>query len=282
MVGLDLRGGAVDGSGQRMITANVDMTGFNRMLFRYLPLVEGGLKEIVRNQSALLIEELVKITPPRNLQKARAKIERSVRKDFIAAGASPSYNLLNEGRSNPGEELWVQSSLRSLSFIDKSNDLRGLSDLKGRSGAIVSSMYGLSWAIKDRGRRLLSVGIRGKQHVYRLNKQMVNRNAFKQYLKDKQARLGRLKAGWITGEGALRRLHIPAWVRKHISDPTVGYYLNWLERKDHAGFEIHNTARGASQSWITRLARLAVSARIAKMTIDIRRKLKWAAEQSRK
>lgn len=196
------------------ITFSVDAVGFRRALAAYLALSRRGVSAVVMQQTRLLLQRVIAITPPGGPgvsgSSARARGEASLRADlnrifhpmtrealaaFVAFYGARSHRaaFAHAGAASLGE---VEEKLLQLHEMGAWHDSHRRAD--GRVMRVT---------------RTVTTGLR-RRDMRGLDQGLVTRHDFETYYKKRAARIGTLAAGWVP---ALRATGgtAPAWISRH-------------------------------------------------------------------
>jgi hypothetical protein len=171
----------------------------------------GALAMLVRTEVRQLAWEISNELGPKTLEKASAKMEKDLKKVFHPAANSrtgEAYELFEGKQAGNGDTRWLYAGPNFLVGISPDDYVPGLSadQMQTIYNNLRHTDRGIAWPQK---------GIRGKQHVIILNRLLVAKQRFKEFLKLKINRLGRLRAIFAYSAFLLGHRNIPAWIKKH-------------------------------------------------------------------
>lgn len=253
-----------------MITADVDMTGFNQGIAALMRSVGATSRVIVEKETGELIKTLVRISPPKD-KGAKAKqlegIRFQIAKTFHIFGKDNNYEYDSTQASKSGMK-WYTASSKYLFGGAPNTDMRkaGVNDLltvhysrknvQG-SGRIISSF---------RNRKTT-------QRVAIITKVIAVKKQVEALIKRVQKNVGRLKAGWLVAarDGKVRLSGAklpPQWVMKH-ANGARGRADVQLSNPNDPHITIVNFAKGvrseASVYWVNE----ALKIRAAAMMVNV-------------
>ena len=213
-----------------MITADVDMTGFNQGIQALMRSVGATSRVIVEKETGELIKTLIRISPPEKPGKTKDSILKKHQKMFATLGEDNNYEY-DSTKSGSGGIKWYASSKKYLFGASPQNDMRKsdtreLLDLSYR----VKNIQGSGRIISGFKRRITN------QRVAIITKILAKPSQVKKLITKIQGHVGRLKAGWFVaardGKVKITGAYLPPrWVTKHavgargradvqLSDPT--------------------------------------------------------------
>lgn len=238
------------------VAVNVDLTGLDRAILRYVEElgIEGA--KVVKNTGRLLAAELLRLTPPKSYAQGRAAVERDINRAMWSLDPAKIHNKVLRTAVQDQEFDVVQAFLNALQRT-------------GKSGAFAG--YRLEHFSPELHRRARDR--RGR--VQRSQKIIVlERAEHKRYVKEIQGHVGSTKFGW--GIGAQRLgVNVPSWVLGH--NPALGSYEENLKGLDPM---LAMTNRGPGLDGVAQsIIRQAVSRREKAMARDVDRMLAGGASK---
>ena len=144
-------------------------------------------RELLVDVMRLWGDDLVRMTFPRKLSEARKRVETDIRKLFVEGDKLESDSLKKSFRS--GDVFQIQGENQELLFRPS----YGLNEIQG----------------KHDEKRSPRGGIKRQRQAY-----VVKGADLRRFIRNKKARVGRLKAGWLAVVNKLGG-KAPGWVRKH-------------------------------------------------------------------
>jgi hypothetical protein len=229
----------------------VDLTGLNRFVSELFGALlgagkggEGDAQQFVKVQAGLLAQEISRELGPKTLEGAEKRIELDVRK-FMSV--KPDYSNLNDDLrlSKQSDWTWLSAGPRFLLGID---DL----DLKEKvsAGEALRLLRAEQTDIPHgRGNAYIEKGMRGKQHVLRLNRIKVSKMAFAGMVQAIKREAGLLRASFAwTAQRLLQHAKAPPqWVSRHFDTQAGGRALFNISAINHPtspSIEFGSTAKG--------------------------------------
>lgn len=203
-----------------MITATIESSNLNRVLGDLQRALSGSgqasdLPTIVKDESRRLAMEISNDTPP----KSKGRLEKKIAKDVGQAFATVDGNI--EARAQgKGDMRWLVAGPKFLYGIRPDQDMR-------KGGGDLLSIY-RKLRGKDQGKKLIPLGNRGHQKVYRINRIIVQKKAKTGLARQLMGKVGRWRASWAASAMAMGETLIPAWVKRHIPSPKAVTELGGL------------------------------------------------------
>lgn len=164
------------------------------------------MEVVVSTESRRLATACMKASPPRN----RSKLARKI-KGEVSALFTDNY----EANIDPGHQggdssmKWIIAGPHFLYGLPPKLDLRG-------RGEIIQEYR----SFKDAGgKRITTIGRRGKQKVYAINRLVADKAAVRNLVKRLVDNIGRAKAAWAQAASILGETDIPGWISKHFPTP---------------------------------------------------------------
>lgn len=249
-----------------MITASVDMTGFNAGIAGLQRALGIETRRIVEKEAGELIKTLVRVSPPRDRSRSQFHAETDVRSRFEMAG-NGGFRDFNGTSGTVGA-----SGVKWYSVDEKL--LRGVLPQNDMTGASVSEVYRTFRQYNKRGRIIKSfTHPRRRQRVSISQRLLVTKKQIAGVVKKVRANFGRLKAGWLVAvnTGVVRisggRMP-PAWVTNHSKSARGRVVENNLSNPQAPFITIANFAKGISSPLATSVARDAVQIRAKAMAAN--------------
>ena len=241
---------------------------FNTQMARYVDDLGMAAPVVVWQQAGLLARTLIQLTPPRDPEKARDKVERDI--NGVFGQMTESFKNHGSNDDSPkhgyGDVYWYHWDDQSLTGKKKLND---------STGADVESLRLLYYKMKSRPTtgNIQYVGTRGKQGVYIKEQFLVNPTTQHQLIRHLRENVGRLKAGWLpgwkaAGSPAGSAGAVPVFVTRHDTGAR-GYVVDGLGIKGCPAFTMANYAAGARASTLGRIMVSALNLRAKAMMADI-------------
>lgn len=243
------------------VTADIDMTGYNRGAEALLRSVGVTSRVFVEKETGELIKTLVKVSPPKDPARSRFHAETDVRSRFAMAA--------NGGFRNFEETTGTGSGVRWYA-VDESF-LRGALPENDMTKESVENLYKTFRKYNKRGRINTSFNPpRKRQRVLISQKLLATKGQITKIASRVKKSFGRLKAAWMVATigGAIKLSggnKPPKWVTDHLSLQSRGRFENGLSVPHNASFTIANFAKGIGGKDVNRLAALAVSIRAKAM-----------------
>jgi hypothetical protein len=227
-----------------MITASVDMTGFNAGIVALMRSVGATSRVIVEKETGELIKTLVRISPPENPGKTKASILNKHQKMFATLGENNNYEY-DSTKSGSGGMKWYASSKKYLFGSSPQNDMRK---------ADTRELLNLSYRVKNiQGSGRIISGFKRRmtnQRVAIITKIVAKPSQVKKLISKIQGHVGRLKAGWMVaardGKVKITGAYLPpSWVKKH-SVGAMGRAEVQLSDATNPSITITNFAKGVT------------------------------------
>lgn len=197
--------------------------------------VNGQLE--TRKQAGLLQEEVMKGANPQNLQKAKARAEKDVKKSFYGINVSQTFKGAKAGEKH-GSMVWLYASPKALVGVERKNLKTGV------GAAQMMPLYRKQQ--KSTAGAFARLGKRGNQHVMKVLKPVVKKTEAKRFAKVLQDSFGKLKASFVKGAKACgARFRIPSWVSKHLGDAR-GNYVDRTNNRSNPTFTMISEATGCT------------------------------------
>ena len=245
-----------------MITADVDMTGFNQGIAAMIRSIGATSRVIVEKETGELIKTLVKLSPPRDPSRSKFKAETDVRSRFAmaASGGFRDFNSTS-GTVGAGGVKWYSVDEKFLRGVMPENDMTKQS---------TDSLYKTFRTYNKKGRMNLAFKHpRKRQRILISQKLLATPKQISEIVGRVKKNFGRLKAAWLvsTRSGAIKISGgnlPPAWVTKH-TQGAKGRFENGLSTPNNPTFTITNFAKGIGHKAINSIVYSAVSIRAKAM-----------------
>ena len=245
-----------------MITAEVDMTGFNAGIVAMMRSVGATSRQIVEKETGELIKTLVKLSPPKDPSRSKYKAETDVR-SRMAMASNGGYRGFEETSGSTGASgfKWYAVDEKFLRGVLPENDMRKESDDK---------VYKAFRTYNKKGRMNLAFKHpRKRQRILISQRLLATPQQINSIVKRVKNNFGRLKAAWLvsTRAGAIKITGgnlPPIWVSKH-ADGARGRFENGLSTPNNPNFTIANFAKGIGHKAINSIVASAVSIRAKAM-----------------
>lgn len=226
-------------------TVSVDLSKFNTACAVYSNELKKTPREVVTEQSGLLMVDLGRNLPPRDPDKTKATIEASVNRKFSILSTSTVENTFTAGgggKEGHGDVHWIGSSSQALFGVAQEQD---------KMGATAEDLRSLFYSTTKGGKQWF--GQRGKQKVYISQRVLTKDSTRKKLVKMIQDRVGLLRASFCLGLGEVNaKQRPPAFVMKHLATGKVkGSFINGLGLPYKAEFTIISNATGCTSEKAT-------------------------------
>lgn len=225
-------------------------------------------RRFVREQCGQLTRTLINVTPPRNLAKTRAGIDKAV---------PAKFKLLNEDFS--GHEPDAGTGMTWYHW--NKNFLYGMAPAQDKRKASVDDLYKLYFRITKTGRLRADFRFARKhQRVLIWQKTVTKVSTGKKLATRLKGHIGRLKAGWLPSWDVLKPAGRPpaAYVTKH-RDGARGAFIDGLGIPNQPTFTIINRGLGIRKA--EGFLRMGLAIRIRAMGTDTRLYLRGVKERLR-
>lgn len=229
-----------------MITADIDMTGFNQGIQALMRSVGATSRVIVEKETGELIKTLVRISPPKD-SGAKAKqlegIRAHISKTFHIFGKATNFEYDSTQTSKSGMK-WYAASSKYLFGGAPDTDMR-----KAGQKDLLTVHYSRK-NVQGSGRIISSFRNRKtSQRVAIITKIVTVKKQVTDLIKRVQKNVGRLKAGWLVAarDGKVRLTGAnlpPEWVKKHVNGGTRGRADVQLKDPANPHITITNFAKG--------------------------------------
>lgn len=241
-----------------MLTASVDMTGFNAGIAGLQRALGVSARVIVEKEAGELIKTLVRISPPERQQRSNESIAKNLSSKFDQASRVSYF----DSRTDPGAIKWTGANKQFLYGVANENDLRSVGDVK--------QIAKLSHRITSKGRTVYDFKSPRKRQKVALNQRIFLRaGMLTKVIKYFQRNVGRLKAGWLVasnmGVVKLSGRAIPQWITRHSKGARGRVVENNLNNAAAPAITISNFAKGIGAPGVNALVSDAVKIRAKAM-----------------
>lgn len=246
-----------------MITAEVDLTGFERGMLGLINKCGLNSRTVVEKETGELIKTLVRVSPPSTPAKTRQNIDEMVFKKFESVEAATDYDSNETDIGSTGVK-WYAWNQKFLFGVAPDSDMRKAST------DVVRKIYYQIKKVSGRGRIVRQFRHpRKAQRVAILTKVLTTKPQLRQVAARIKRNIGRLKSAWLVAvaNGAIKLTgsnQPPEYVRRHVSGAR-GKFENGLNKPGHPSFTIINFAKGIGQKAVNGLVRAAVNIRAKAM-----------------
>lgn len=245
-----------------MIITSFDTSKLHRGFAEWAKAAGVSLGDAITYQAALLKQDLVDLSPPRNKDKAIARAERNVKSHFTVMPPRPFYGGKANGKRNT---RWLYASnfgKKILLGID--NSLL----MPGAPMETIERIYYSGAAKKTSGKKFAVAGARKSgREIVMAQKPMVRRGVIRSLAKKIGERFGKLKAAWAADADKLgRQMRLPNWVAVHVKSARGDTKVT--KTKDRATVTINNRSFGVEHETSLRMIKSAVTRRVAAMKKD--------------
>jgi len=237
-----------------MMTASVDLSGFNAGMAGLVQALGVESVVVVKKEVGELMKRLVKMTPAADAKNISATISTKFANIGNDRNSDTSWLNGKGGQSATGIK-WISVSSKYLVGVVPVNDMRN---------ATLEEVKAVSYKITKSGSRLkASIQGHGRQKALIYQTILTKASTIKKLIAAKIKNRGRLKAGWlaayfshavdITGSNLP-----PSFVTRH-KDGIGGYYIDGLQVPGNPSFSIANRAAGIGNAknkmdWIVQAA----------------------------
>ena len=169
----------------------------------------GDASEITKDESRLLAKEISNVCKPKDRNKTKDRIEKSVRRKFSTLGESQKD--FGEGK---GDVKWYRCDDRYLYGVARDKDMRKA------SGEDLANVYYASKMIQGKTRIIADFKHpRKKQRVAIVQKILTNKRSLDRAVKQVQLAIGKLSASWLASARKIdpsKSTVAPQWIERHI------------------------------------------------------------------
>jgi hypothetical protein len=241
---------------------NIDFSAWNRNGAKFVAVLGVQAEKVVKFESAQLLNTLIRVTPPRDINKTKARIAKRIKAVFgIGSGLKLSKGSFF-GNYLRGEAQGYVKDASSTSFEPNSASgmtwfaatpfkLYGLTPESNHWNDSVSEMekYSLTADLPTRETYEFEKSMRPRQKVRIIKQRMADPDKVMDLIKKLQANVGRMKAGWLPAWdsiGAAIGRNIPQYVARHRSGAR-GYVVNNLHQPGNPNITIANNATAVAK-----------------------------------
>lgn len=239
------------------MTFTIDDSKFRAQLARFVDELGLEAKDVVRDQTRLLLKQVIAFTPPKTLAQGRAAVARDIKRSMTP------INL----------DFFPNARMR-----DRVEQLAGKNDVTGLRDVFQTSTSWRNWRVEPFSPSL-HTGDRDRNGRVRKNRMVFIPETvggqFAKYVATVQKFVGRLKAAWGPAYLAVGGT-LPAWVARHAS-PRGSVQINFGDPQ-RPSIEFRNRAVGVGH--LRHPFASAMRFRAEGMRRDIARRLKLAAKKS--
>lgn len=251
-----------------MITADVDMTGFNQGIAALLRSVGATSRIIVEKETGELIKTLVRLSPPKNLAGSKKNATRNVRSVF-----SPIRDYyFKDAKAGKGRMRWLAATPQVLVGVNIEHYLPNIGTedafkkyktTRGKFG------YASQRVIKNQ-----QVARRGVQAIVRIARLVTQAKTIASVVNRQVKNFGRQKSAWLVSvySGAIKISGAnmpPKWVTKHFSGAR-GRFQSGLGETLNPHFTISNHAAGVTSEQAQKAQQTALNIRARAMKANAR------------
>jgi hypothetical protein len=212
------------------ITAEFDLSLLNERLGNFMGALigtgQGGdIHRFLAVEAAQLSADISRAVGPASVEKAKAGVDRSLKFVFRSTrkdGETPiSSNLTEEQSSSSVSDFkWIYAFKKNgggVLGINNEDDLRGTNDAATLETVLRAGLK------HKRGHAYEELGKRGKMHIMRLNRVLIQKAAWVRLQKTILARAGKMRASFAYTTFALNKQfglsvseRMPAFVKRHV------------------------------------------------------------------
>jgi len=268
------------------ITLRSDLTMLNDRMAIYANALKLEPRQVVKMQAGILSRELASGAAPKSKEALDRSIESDVRRVYSPA---PKKMLPIAHRQGKGF-TWIMAT---------PDTVVGVKNYDYHMEDTVEDMTRFFHKTKPRGKRYEVLGIRrqsagarimrmargryGRQHVQRLNRIVVPRGVYSQFLARQKKRGGILGGSWVVSWNVLqpKGAKPPAYKFRHVQDGTArGTYIDGLGIPGHATFTLVNRATGCTNESQLEMVRGKLRHRAEAMAADLQNLLRGAYKRA--
>lgn len=245
-----------------MSKTTIDLTRFNSGMAAYSDLLGIPMAKVLRKECGELDKTLIRLTPPRDPAKLRAKIKGQVESKMDAI----NFDTFAGEKMGKGDIKWYAASPHYLFGIaaDKDMTKAGTEELRQ---VYLSILY-----IKGRARQIEPIKGHPTQRAAILQNVLTTKGQRAELVKKLQSHVGRLKAGWLVSYDRLSPgggNQPPGWVTRHRAGAR-GYFIDQSRGTKQPSITLANTAVGSGSAAMLGIARAAVGLRVRAMKTNLR------------
>lgn len=194
-----------------MLTASIDTSGLQFVLGglqNALIGTGGDVSTIIKDESKLLALEIAKHVGPKSKQQKTKSIPKEVGRVFMP---KPAINW-GAKKQGDGSMIWLDAGPEFLTGIRRERYDIQINSIKSMYQAYLKAPN------QTLGKKYSLIGMCGKQHVQEINRIMVKRGVFKEFVAFMIGHIGRMKASFfMTAKKIEPSLVAPQWIEKHIT-----------------------------------------------------------------
>jgi hypothetical protein len=245
--------------------AQINTSGLNLLMYGIQNALVGqgaDCSSVTRNEARLLALEISKRVGPRNKSRKELNVRREVSRVF-APKPREMFSKQKQGHSNM---QWLVASPQFLIGIKRDHVFTGESSNEQLFRAFLKAP-GLSL-----GKKYTRIGSHGEQAVYEMNRIMILRGAFNNFVRFVQKRIGIMRASWVADAkkiDPMKPAASPDWVSRHVPGNRAQIvYLNGLKNLESPSITFGSNAVGIEK--FTESIRFAVKVREKKMAARLK------------
>lgn len=247
-----------------MITADVDMTGFNYGIRGLIKKVGLNGRTVVSKETGELIKTLVRVSPPKDPAKTREAIQSRANSVFSALRGNESKFESESAKEGDSGVKWYAASNKYLFGVARDSDMRNASS---------ETLRRILYRTKTVGEKTrIIVNFKHPRRMQRaaiLTKVLTKKSQVVELVALIKKNVGRLKAGWLVavsnGPIKLSGANMPpGWVTRH-AEGAKGRFIDQLSDASKPTFTIANFAKGIGQPAVNSLVQIAVNIRAKAM-----------------
>ena len=256
-----------------MITASVDMTGFNQGMAGLVRQLGLSAKLVVKKEVMELMKTLAKTSPPKDKEKTKRDIAYKIDQKFSALNdMQTNFEALHGKESKTGLKFYGANS-KYLFAAARDSDMRE-SDQR--------TLLGIHYRTKTvQGTRRVIVPFKNRntnQRVAIASKILTTTKQRNGLIKRIQNRVGRLKAAWLVASKGGRIILSgsnlpPQWVTRHVAG-AHGNYVDGLAIQGNPKFTLINFSKGVTERNVVFFVQRALNIRAKAMMENLRQILK--------
>jgi hypothetical protein len=251
-----------------MITAQIDLTQFNRGIQGLISATKKSGRVVVAKEAGELIKTLVRISPPKNPTQSRANIKRDVTNSFSVLGSTDTRFDSNPSKEGKSGVKWFSATSRFLYGMTKDTDMTkaGERDLL-RVYYQPKTNYGQTFMVMPLQNRKTSQRAAIATRIVTKKKQVDS------VVKRLQGHIGRLKAGWMVAvwKGGIKITGgylPPQWVTRHQNGARGRADTSGLLNDAAPSLVIANFAKGINSRASERFVKYALNIRAKAMVAN--------------
>lgn len=267
------------------LTLRGDISRLNERMGKYARELKLVPRDVVKMQAGLLARELAEGAAPRS----KSALERSIEKDVSKVYAPAPRQMIPMAHRQGKGFVWIMATPNVVMGV-KPNDYH-LDDS-------IEDLTRLFHKTNPRGNRYEQMGARretlgnaimraarsrGAQKVVRLNRIVVRRGVYRDYITALKKRAGILGGSWVIAWPVLQpKGRTPAAYKfRHVEDGTArGTYIDGLGIPGFPKFSLVNRAAGCENPRQIEMVRGKLIYRLEAMTADLRNQLRGAYKRA--